>query len=184
LELISPFAKDKFDKTNAYIAAFVFLFTFIIYRMTVAPTLSFWDCGEFIASAYILGIPHPPGSPLFVVLGRFFSALPIASDICFRINMLSVISSAVAALFGYLSVVRIIKYWYEGTEIEGWKRIIAYAGGVVGSLFMAFGATNWSNSVEAEVYGLSTMIIMIIFWLMMIFFENTEVFSWVPASIR
>lgn len=172
MDLFTPFAKDKFDRINAILAAFVLFFTFIIYRMTVAPTLSFWDCGEFIASAYILGIPHPPGSPLFVVLGRLFSTLPIASDICFRVNMLSVIASAFTAMFGYLSLVRIIRYWYNGDEIIGWKRVISYIGGIVGAFFLAFSATNWSNSVEAEVYGLSMMLTLIIFWLMLVFFES------------
>jgi tetratricopeptide (TPR) repeat protein len=163
---------EGFDRTNALIGGFVFLFSFIIYRMTVAPTLSFWDCGEFIASAYILGIPHPPGSPLFVVIGRVFSVLPIAADICLRINLISVISSALTALFGYLVLVRIIKYWYQETVFDGWKKVVAYSGGVVGSLMMAFSSTNWGNAVEAEVYGLSMLTMTIIFWLMLQFFDS------------
>ncbi len=165
-------SENGFDRINALIGGIVFLFAFIIYRMTVAPTLSFWDCGEFLASAYILGIPHPPGSPLFIIIGRFFSMLPIASDICFRINMISVISSAATTLFGYLVLVRIIKYWYKDSEFSGWQRIIAYSGGIIGSLFMAFSSTNWGNAVEAEVYGLSMLITTVIFWLMLQYFDS------------
>ncbi|MBN2227182.1 MAG: DUF2723 domain-containing protein [candidate division Zixibacteria bacterium] len=167
--------KSGFDKTNACIAAAVFLFTFIVYRMTVAPTLSFWDCGEFIACAYILGIPHPPGSPLFILLGRIFSVIPTAADICLRINLISVVSSAGTAMFGYLAVVRMISFWYRDSVQTGWKRVIAYIGGIVGSLFMAFATTNWANAVEAEVYGLAMMLMTIIFWLMLKYFDTVDV---------
>jgi len=172
LETTVDIRKNGFDKTNAIIGALIFIFTFIIYRVTVAPTLSYWDCGEFIACAYILGIPHPPGSPLFIVLGRVFSVLPIAADVCFRINLISVISSAVTVLFGYLAAVRLIKYWYQDMEFSGWKRIITYVGGIIGSLFMAFSATYWANAVEAEVYGLSMMLMTMILWLMLIYYEK------------
>jgi len=165
---------NSFDKTNALIGFLIFLFTFIVYRMTVAPTLSFWDCGEFIACSYILGVPHPPGTPLFVLLGRVFSVLPIAGDICLKINLMSVISSAGTALFGYLAVVRIISFWYRDGDFTGWKRIIAYIGGIVGSLFMAFSTTNWGNSVEAEVYGLSMCIMTAIIWMSLKYFESRE----------
>jgi len=165
-------SKNGFDRVNAIIAVFVFLLTLVIYRLTVAPTLSYWDCGEFIASAYILGIPHPPGSPVFVVLGRLFSMLPLAADICYRINLLSVVASSFTACFGYLVVVRIIKLWYKPGEFNGWKKVIGYVGGIVGSLFMAFSMTNWSNSVETEVYGLSMMLLTIIFWLALQYYEN------------
>ncbi|MEW5923263.1 MAG: DUF2723 domain-containing protein [Candidatus Zixiibacteriota bacterium] len=161
----------SFDKTNAYIAAFVFIFTLIIYRLTMAPTFSYWDCGEFIACSYILGIPHPPGSPLFILIGRIFSILPISSDICFRINILSIVSSAAAVLFGYLTVVRIIRTWYDESETSVWSRYIPYIGGVVGALFMAFATTYWANAVEAEVYGLSMMIMTMILWMMLIYYD-------------
>ena len=169
---IKGFLSKDFDKVNAAIAAFVFIFTFIIYRLTVQPTLSYWDCGEFIACSYILGIPHPPGFPLFVIIGRLFSIMPLAADICLRVNLLSVISSSAAACFGYLLNVRIIKYWYQGQDFTGWKRVIAYVGGVVGAFYMAFSATNWGNSVEAEVYGLSMMMLTMIFWLALIHYDN------------
>ena len=165
--------KNGFDKINALIAVLVLLITFIIYRMTVQPTLSFWDCGEFIACAYTLGIPHPPGSPLFVVIGRFFAMLPVAADITMRINLASVISSVFTAFFGYLLTVRIIRSWFEnGNSGDIWKRIITYIGGFSGALFMAFSMTNWGNSVEAEVYGLSMMLLTAIFWMALVFYEN------------
>ncbi|SYZ74649.1 conserved membrane hypothetical protein [Candidatus Zixiibacteriota bacterium] len=163
--------KPGFDKINVAVGAFVFLFTFIIFRITVAPTLSFWDCGEFIACSYILGIPHPPGSPLFILIGRFFSVLPIASDICFRINFISVISSAITTLFGYLILVRVIKTWYQDQEFSGWKKAITFIGSATGAFFMAFSSTNWGNSVEAEVYSISMLIMALMFWLTLKFYD-------------
>ncbi len=165
--------KNGFDRINALIAILVLVIAFIIYRMTVQPNLSFWDCGEFLACAYTLGIPHPPGSPLFVVIGRVFSMLPVASEIIMRINLASVLSSAFTAFFAYLAVVRIIRTWFEkDTSKDIWKRIIIYIGGFTGAVFMAFSMTNWGNSVEGEVYGLSMMLLTAIFWLALVFYEH------------
>src|SRR3990172_3418929 len=85
-------------------AGLVFLVSYLVFNWTKAPTISFWDCGEFIACAAILGIPHPPGSPLHVLIAHIFTKLPIASDIAVRVNLVSVISSAFAAMVGYLIV--------------------------------------------------------------------------------
>nr|MBN2277783.1 DUF2723 domain-containing protein [candidate division Zixibacteria bacterium] len=160
-----------FDKINAIIGGLVLIFSLIVYQLTVAPTLSYWDCGEFIACSHILGIPHPPGSPLFIVIGRIFSVLPLVSDICMRINLISVITSAIAVLFGYLSVVRMIRFWHNDMSADGWSRIITYLGGVTGALFMAFSTTYWGNAVEAEVYGMSLMLMTIILWLMLKYYN-------------
>ncbi|SYZ73530.1 conserved membrane hypothetical protein [Candidatus Zixiibacteriota bacterium] len=163
--------KNNFDRANAIVAGLVFLITFIIYYMTKAPTLSFWDCGEFIASAYILGVPHPPGSPLVVILGRFFTMLPIAADMAVRVNLLSVVSSAAAALFGYLVAVRLIRHWYDDNG-DIYRRITIYIGGFTGALFMALANTQWGNSVEAEVYALAILLMMIIYWLALRYFDE------------
>ncbi|PIZ67820.1 MAG: hypothetical protein COY19_04850, partial [Candidatus Marinimicrobia bacterium CG_4_10_14_0_2_um_filter_48_9] len=103
------------DSVKILLGLFVFLFSFFIYVDTLAPSVSFWDCGEFIATSYTLGVPHPPGSPFFLLLGRFFSMLPFhgggANDpammegtfhqIAYRVNMLSPLATAFANLFLY-----------------------------------------------------------------------------------
>ena len=86
-------------KLENLIAGILFLVTFAIYFSTMAPTVSFWDTGEFIATSHILGIPHPPGSPLFLLIGKFFTLIPISADIAFRMNIFSpLISSSTFSL--------------------------------------------------------------------------------------
>lgn len=163
---------DHFDKTNVALAALVFVISFVAYALTVQRSFSFWDCGEFIACSYILGIPHPPGTPLFVLLGRVFSLVPLAEDISYRINYLSVISSAFTAMFSYLLTVRLVGYFFNKGQNTGLNRYIAYIGGIAGGLFVAFGRTNWGNSVEAEVYGLALALSVMIIWLTLRYFEQ------------
>ncbi len=163
---------NSVDRTNIVIAVAIWLFSFIIYAMTVQPTFSFWDCGEFIACSYILGIPHPPGTPLFILIGRVISIIPFVEDISHRINYISVISSAFTAMFSYLLTVRMVGYFFGDKKDEKINRLTAYIGGIVGSLFVAFGRTNWANSVEAEVYGLALMLSVMIIWLTMRYFEQ------------
>jgi len=163
---------NEFDKTNALLAALVFLVSFVVYALTVQRSLSFWDCGEFIACSYILGIPHPPGTPLFVLLGRLASLIPFVEDISYRINYLSVISSAFTAMFSYLLTVKLVGYFFNSGEKTGLNRYIAYIGGLAGGFFVAFGRTNWGNSVEAEVYGLALALSVMIIWLTLRYFEQ------------
>ncbi|TDI87297.1 MAG: DUF2723 domain-containing protein, partial [Caldithrix sp.] len=96
---------------NRIIAAVVFAIAFVVYSMTVAPTTSYWDSGEFIACAYTMGVPHPPGAPLYILIGRFFSMIPFVQDIGLRVNMISVLVSALSAMFAYLIIVRLLRAW-------------------------------------------------------------------------
>ncbi len=162
---------DKFDIPHALVGFGVWLTALVTYALTKAPTLSFWDCGEFIAASYILGIPHPPGSPVYILVGRIFSLLPLSSDIAVRVNYLSVFSSSFTALFGYLAASRILRAWF-GMDRSATTRWLIYAGGASGALFLAFGLTNWINSVEAEVYGLAMMLMTVMFWLILIYVEK------------
>ena len=93
------------NRLNRIIAGIIFLVSFLVYYDTMAPTVSFWDCGEFIATSHTLGVPHPPGSPLFLIIGRVFSMIPFSPDIAFRVNLISVFVSALAVMLLYLIIV-------------------------------------------------------------------------------
>ncbi|MCH9024841.1 MAG: DUF2723 domain-containing protein, partial [candidate division Zixibacteria bacterium] len=170
---------QKIDRLQLFSGALVLLGTLLIYVKTMAPTLSFWDCGEFIACSYILGIPHPPGTPLYILIGRIFSIIPIFEDISARLNFLSALSSAFTALFCYLCAAKILAYWFDN-KADFTNRLIIHAGSVSGAFMAAFGITNWNNSVETEVYGLSMMLFMGILWLTLLYLDKRDE----PGSIK
>jgi len=168
----------KFDRVNAAVAIGVWLTALVVYIRTQAPTLSFWDCGEFIACSYILGIPHPPGTPTYILFGRVATMLPTFSDICARVNLLSGLCSSLAAMFSYLLGVRILRHWFKDDHSR-YTRFLTYAGAAAGALFLAFGRTQWNNAVEAEVYGMSMLLMLAAAWLCMVYLEHREtMFSW------
>ena len=92
----------NFRLLNKIFAAIVFLISFIVVFSTVQPSVSFWDCGEFIAASVSLQVPHPPGTPFFLLLGNIFSKIPFGENLGYRVNMISVISSALSVLLLYL----------------------------------------------------------------------------------
>ena len=148
------------------IAGIVFLTSFIVYAMTMAPTTSFWDCGEFIATSVIMGVPHPPCSPLYLLLVNFFSQLPIFEDIGARVNFISVIASSFSVMFLYLISVQFIELWRNKSETIN-DKLINYGSAFIGALTFAFTDSHWFNAVEAEVYSLSTFFTAIVVWLIL-----------------
>jgi hypothetical protein len=156
------------------IAALVFLITFIQFLLTVQPSVSFWDCGEFIASSYSLQVPHPPGAPLFLILGRLFSMIPFGANIAFRVNMISVIASAFSTLFLYLIIVKLIENYRGKESVNLLEVITTYISAAIGALAFSFSDTFWFNGVEAEVYASSTFIFSFIIWLIMLWNERAD----------
>lgn len=138
------------------------------FGLTVAPSVSFWDCGEFIACANILGIPHPPGSPLFVLIGRIFNLLPWAHDVGLRVNIISVISSAFTGWMGYLIILQLFELWWPAGSNRFWK----YLAAVAGALILDFSNTFWSSAVEAEVYGVSMFLTLLLFYLALLWYQE------------
>ncbi len=161
------------NRLNRIIAGIIFLVSFLVYYDTMAPTVSFWDCGEFIATAHTLGVPHPPGSPLFLIIGRVFSMIPFSPDIAFRVNLISVFVSALAVMLLYLIIVKVIAHWRGGIK-ENSDVIIAFGGALVGALTFAFTDSHWFNAVEAEVYSMSTFFTAIVVWLILHWSERAE----------
>lgn len=164
---------EKEQLLNRMFAVLLFLISFIVYFLTVAPTTSFWDCGEFIACAYILGVPHPPGAPFYLLLGRIFSLIPWAGDIGLRVNIISAIATAFTVMLTYLIIVKLIKLWRDKIKtIE--DRIIIYGGGIVGALAFAFSDSLWFNAVEAEVYAISMFFTAVVVWLILVWHEKAD----------
>jgi hypothetical protein len=160
-------------KTNRFVAAGIWVFSFIIYSMTVASTVSYWDCGEFIACSYGLAVPHPPGAPLFLLVGRLFSMIPFVEDIGFRVNYISVLSSTFTVMLLYLSIVNLVREWKGSLQsTSDWQ--IAIFSGVIGSLTFAFTHSFWFNAVEAEVYAPSMLFTALLVWLILVWSDKSD----------
>lgn len=158
------------------IAAALFLGSLGIYLTTIAPTTSFWDCGEFITCSYILGVPHPPGAPFYLLLGRISSMLPIATDIGLRVNIISALTTAITVMLTYLIIARLIVLW-RGRIKKFEDRLILYGSSVIGALAFAFSDSLWFNAVEAEVYAISMFFTAIIVWLALVWHEKADNFE-------
>ncbi|MBI1931745.1 MAG: DUF2723 domain-containing protein [Ignavibacteriales bacterium] len=156
------------------IGGFVFFITALVYFLTVQPSVSFWDCGEFVASSNLLQVPHPPGTPFFLILGRFFSMIPFAENLAFRVNTISVLSSAFTILFLYLTAVKVIEYYKKNESENLFDSLITYVAAAIGALSLAFSDTFWFNSMEAEVYALATFFIAFVTWLMVVWNEKAD----------
>lgn len=149
----------------------IFFISLGVYSLTLEPTASFWDCSELIASAYKLQVPHPPGAPLYLLIGRLFSLLAFGGveKIAVWINWLSALSSAFTILFLYWTIILIIKKVVpidsgEKSRLKDFKILGAAA---IGSLSFAFSDTFWFSAVEAEVYALSSFLFILSLWMIM-----------------
>jgi len=154
---------------NRLAAALSFLISFVVYFMTVAPAVSFWDCGEFIACSYRMSVPHPPGAPFYLLMGRFFSMIPIG-NIAWRINMFSVISSALTIFFLHLIIASLVREYMD--RLKNFRSYIPAIAAMVGALTFAFTESFWFNAVEAEVYAQSMFFSSCIVWLALYWTER------------
>lgn len=158
---------------NRFIAAGVFIASLAVYLRTLSPTVVFWDVGEFIAAAYLLQVPHPPGSPLFILIGRLVSMVPFYEDIAARVHAISAVASALSVMFLYLVNVKLLRRVVT-TTASAFDQIVVYAASVIGALTLAFIGTFWFNATEAEVYGLSMLFVTSIMWLAMRWWEKAD----------
>jgi Flp pilus assembly protein TadD len=156
-------------KLDWALAAGIFLVAFGVYFSTMAPTVSFWDCGELIAASNILGNPHPPGNPLLTLLMRAFMVVVPFAEKAARANLVSVVSSALTVTVSFFFMLKALRLLFRN---GGLNRFAMYAGAVTGSFLVAFGDTFWFSAVEAEAYGLSMFLVMTISWLTLHWYEH------------
>jgi hypothetical protein len=159
---------NNFKKINNITGWLVFAIAFVTYVITMEDTASFWDAGEFIAVSYKLMVPHPPGAPLFLILGRLFSMLAgdDKTQVAYWINMLSVLASSFTILFLFWTITMLGRKILNkaGEELQKADMILIMGAGAVGALAYTFSDTFWFSAVEAEVYGMSSFFTAIVFW--------------------
>lgn len=159
--------EKKFNLWNRITAFVVFMISAVTYLMTIEPSASFWDCGEFIASSYKLEVGHPPGNPVFQLFARFFTIFTDGAHAAIAVNALSAICSALTIFFLYLTTVffakRLVKK-EDGYTVA--QAISIYGAGAVGALAYCFSDTFWFSAVEGEVYAMSSLFTAMVFWAM------------------
>jgi tetratricopeptide (TPR) repeat protein len=155
----------NYKKLNIVVGWITFLVATVTYLLTLEPRASFWDCGEFITTAFKLEVGHPPGAPLFMIVGRFFTLFGDNMSAAFWMNVLSALASSFTILFLFWSITHLTKRLINKNDNPTIGETIAILGsGLVGGLAYAFSDTFWFSAVEAEVYGMSSFFTAIVFW--------------------
>ncbi len=159
----------NFQRVNNIFGWLIFAIAFVVYFLTVEETASYWDCGEFIAASYKLQVPHPPGAPLFLLMGRLFSFFSFGDvkSVAYAINMMSVLASAFTILFLFWSIVLIGRKLIEssGNSYLAEEKVWLIMGsGTVGALAYAFSDSFWFSAVEGEVYAMSSFFTAFVVW--------------------
>jgi hypothetical protein len=157
-----------FKRINNLTGWIVFAIALLTYRLTIEQTASFWDCGEFIACAFKLQVPHPPGAPFFLLVGRLFSmfALGDVTRVAFWVNMLSVLCAAFTILFLFWTITLLTRKLSgkPDDEMKPGDVILSMGAGVVGALAYTWSDSFWFSAVEAEVYAMSSFFTAIVIW--------------------
>lgn len=159
---------ENYKKVNNISGWAIFAISTIVFWLTVEPTASYWDCGEFIAVSYKLEVPHPPGAPLFLLIGRLFSffAMGDVTQVAYWINMISVLASGFTILFLFWSLTLLGRKIFNienGKETLG-QVVLLMGGAAIGALSYTFTDSFWFSAEEAEVYAMSSFFTAFIFW--------------------
>jgi len=142
-----------------------FLVAAVVYLMTIEPTVSFWDCGEFITTAFKFEVGHPPGAPIFMIIGRFFQLFGDAGNAAKLVNIWSALASGFTILFLFWTITHLAKKLVKFEEEPSLGQTLAIvASGMVGALAYTFSDTFWFSAVEGEVYASSSLLTAVVFW--------------------
>jgi len=159
---------EQFKKWNNITGWVIFAIASYTYFSTIEPTASLWDCGEYIATAVKLQVGHPPGAPLFQMIGAVMAmfAFGDVTEMAKMVNMMSAISSAFAILFLFWSITHMVrKMATKNEELDNNKIYAILGSGIVGALAFTFSDTFWFSAVEGEVYAMAMFLIALVFWL-------------------
>ena len=168
---------DNFKKWNTLFGWFAFTIAFITYFLTIEPTGSFWDAGEYITTSAKLQVGHPPGAPLLQMIGAFFAlfAFGDVTKIAFMVNMVSVVSSAFAVLFTFWIITNLVQKLISGEKkLKNGQAIAILGSGLVGALAFTFSDSFWFNAVETEVYAMASFIMALLLWLGLKWTDNLD----------
>ncbi|GAB2705102.1 DUF2723 domain-containing protein [Mucilaginibacter koreensis] len=158
----------SYTKTNNLFGWLVFLVATLTYVLTLEPSASFWDCGEFIACIYRLQVAHQPGAPLFTMIGKFFSLFSFGdlTKVAYWTNMASALASSATILFLFWTITALAKKSLVkgGQAITSTQQILIIGAGLVGALAYTFSDTFWFSAVESEVYAQSSLCTAVVFW--------------------
>ena len=166
-----------YRRWNSITGWFMFLFSAVVYLLTVEPTVSFWDCGEFILSGFRLQVGHPPGAPVFLMIARIATLFAggDASKAALMVNMLSAICSAFAIMFLFWTITHLVRRVFTRTTSLESKHIPAIIGsGLTGAMAYTFSDTFWFSAVEGELYALSSLCVGLVFWAMLKWEEEAD----------
>ncbi|MGB5378654.1 DUF2723 domain-containing protein [Muriicola sp.] len=169
------FAKN-FEKWDSLLGWGVFFIALIVYGLTVEPTGSWWDAGEYITTSAKLQVAHPPGAPLFQILGAFFAMFALEADQVARmVNYMSGVSSAFTILFMFWTITNLTRKLISGAgELSNSKAIAVLGSGMVGALAFTFSDSFWFNAVETEVYAMASFIMALLLWLGLKWIDNLD----------
>ena len=164
--------EKKFTLWNRIAALIAFAVSAVTYLLTIEPSASFWDCGEFIASSYKLEVGHPPGNPAFQLFARFFTMFGDNMHAAILVNAMSAICSALTILFLYLTIVWFVRRIVKTDTTGGALAVIG--SGLVGALVYCFSDTFWFSAVEGEVYAMSSLFTAAVFWASTMWYDRAD----------
>ena len=168
----------KYKLINNIAGWTVFLIAAVVYLMTIEPTTSFWDCGEFITSAYKLEVGHPPGAPFFMLTANVFTQLTSnPANVAILVNAMSALLSALTILFLFWTITHLTRKLVLKTDqqfLTLGQIVVVIGSGIVGALAYTFSDTFWFSAVEAEVYAYSSMFTALVFWLILKWEDNAH----------
>ena len=160
---------NNFNKLNNIVGWSLFIIASFVYLSTIEQTVSFWDCGEYIATAYKLEVGHPPGAPLFQLFGRIFTlfAIPGTSQVAVAINIMSALCSSFTILFLFWTITAFARKIFLNPENKESEKYAVIGSGIVGALAYTFSDSFWFSAVEGEVYAMSSLFTAVTFWCIM-----------------